>query len=278
MTNAPGPLEMSEGTRIGVGRTAEVYSWGEGQILKLYRPDFERTWIEHEARVGRIVAEAGLAAPAVGDVIEAGGRSGIVMERIVGPSMLDDLARRPWVLVHHALQFAEMHAAMHTCQRPELPSQRDSLARAIEYAPALPEESRRQLSTTLLRLPDGDAVCHGDYHPDNLIVSPRGVIVIDWLTVTRGTPIADVTRTVLLFRVAVLPAGMPAAKRIMTQLLRRAFVGLYLRTYRRLRPLSDTEIAIWLPILAAARLNERIPAEETALLRLAGAESNTGHK
>jgi uncharacterized protein (TIGR02172 family) len=278
MTNAPGLFEISERTRIGVGRTAEVYSWGEGQILKLYRPDFERTWIEHEARVGRIVAKAGLAAPAVGDVVEVGGRLGIIMERIVGPSMLDDLARRPWVLVHHARQFAEVHAAMHTCQRPELPSQRDSLARAIEYAPALPEESRRQLLTTLLRLPDGDAVCHGDYHPDNLIVSPRGAIVIDWLTATRGNPAADVTRTVLLFRVAVLPEGMPAAKRIMTQLLRRAFLGAYLRAYRRLRPTANTEIAVWLPVLAAARLNERTPAEETALLRLAGAEANTGHE
>ena len=35
---------------------------------------------------------------------------------------------------------------------------------------------------------------------------------------------------------------------------------------------------VWLPVLAAARLNERIPVEETALLRLTGAESNTGYK
>jgi uncharacterized protein (TIGR02172 family) len=278
MTDTPSATQIPEGSRIGIGRTAEVFSWGEGQILKLYRPDFQRAWIEHEARVGRIVAGAGLAAPAVGDVIEVGGRLGIIMERIEGSSMLDDLAQRPWMLFRSARQFAEAHAAMHTCQRPELPSQRDSLARAIEYAPALPEQSRRQLLTTLLRLPDGDAVCHGDYHPDNLIVSPRGVIVIDWLTATRGNPAADVARTVLLFRIAVLPEGMPAAKRIMTQLLRRAFLGLYLRAYRRLRPISDTEIAIWLPILATARLNERIPAEETALLRLAGAEANTGHE
>ena len=109
MTDTPGATQIPEGSRIGIGRTAEVFSWGEGQILKLYRPDFRGAWIE-------------------------------------------------------------------------------------------------------------------------------------------------------------------------TQLLRRAFLGLYLRTYRRLRPVSDTEIDIWLPILATARLNERIPAEEMALLRLAEAESNTGHK
>lgn len=222
----------------------------------------------HEARIGRIVAEAGLAAPAVGDVIEVGGRLGIIMERIMGPSMLDDLVRRPWTLPRSARQFAEVHAAMHACQRPELPSQRASLVLAVEVAPALSEGVREKALSALLRLPDGDAVCHGDYHPDNLIVSPRGAIVLDWLTGTHGNSHADVARTVLLFRIAVLPEGMSATKRIMTQLLRRAFLAAYLRAYRRLQPTSDTEIEAWIPILAAARLNERIPAEETTLLRL----------
>jgi len=270
MTNTPSTTEIPVGSRIGFGRTAEVYAWGEGQILKLFWPDMRREWIMHEAMIGRIVAEAGLAAPAVGDVIEAEGRLGIIMERIVGPSMLDDLVRRPWTLLGSARQFAEVHAAMHACQRPQLPSQRASLVQAVEYAPVISEGVRGQVLSALLRLPDGDAVCHGDYHPDNLIVSPRGAIVLDWLTGTHGNSHADVARTVLLFRIAVLPEGMSATKRIMTQLLRRAFLASYLRAYRRLRPVSDAEIEVWQPILAAARLNERIPAEEATLLRLAG--------
>lgn len=260
---------------IGFGRTAEVYSWGKDQILKLYRPEMPREWIAHEARVGRIVAETGLPVPSVGDVIELAGRLGIIYECIAGPSMLDELVRRPWTLFRSARQFAEVHAAMHACQRPELPSLRDSLTRAVQYAPTLPEATRRQVLAALLRLPDGDAICHGDYHPDNLISSPRGAIVIDWMTGTHGNPAADVARTVLLFRVAVLPEGMPATKRIMTAVIRRSFLVAYLRVYRRLHPISDAEIAMWIPILAAARLNERISAEEAALLRLAEAASST---
>lgn len=276
MTNTPSTAEIPVGYEIGLGRTAEVYPWGDGQILKLFRPDMPRELIMHEARIGRIVAEAGLAAPAVGDVIEVGGRLGIIMERVVGPSMLDNLVRRPWTLPSSARQFAAVHAAMHGCQRPELPSQRDTLIRAVEYAPALPEKSRDQVLSALRRLPDGDAVCHGDYHPDNLILSPRGVIVLDWLTGTHGNSCADVARTVLLFRIAVLPEGVSAAKRIMTQLLRRAFLASYLRAYRRLRLISDADIGAWLPIVAAARLHERIPAEQATLLHLvAGASPAT---
>ncbi|MCW5860000.1 MAG: phosphotransferase, partial [Caldilineales bacterium] len=108
-----------------------------------------------------------------------------------------------------------------------------------------------------------------DYHPDNLILSPRGPIVLDWMTGTHGNPDADVARTVLLFRIAVLPEGMPAAKRIMTEVLRRAFLAAYLRAYRRRRPLAGAEIARWMPIVAAARLNEGVAGEQSALIRLA---------
>ena len=268
MTDAHATPRNSKNALLGIGRTAEVYAWGEGKILKLFRQEMQREWIMSEARVSRIVAEAGLAAPALEDIIEVDGRLGIIFERIAGLSMLDDLVRRPWLLFRYARQFAEVHVALHACRRSELPSQRDGLIRAIEYAPGLPETARQQVLAALLRLPDGDAVCHGDYHPDNLIISPRGPIVLDWMTGTHGNPAADVARTMLLFRIAVLPEGMPATKRAVTQIVRRTFLAAYLRAYRRLRPISDTEIASWLPIVAAARLGERIAAEEAALLRL----------
>jgi aminoglycoside phosphotransferase (APT) family kinase protein len=257
------------GPLIGIGRTAEVYAWGSDRILKLYRADMPPEWVSLEARVGRIAFDAGLAAPAVGELLQMDGRTGLIYERITGPSMLDSLARGPWTLLRCARQFAEVHAAMHACRRPELPAQRAALIRAIGHAPSLVEPTRRRALEALSHLPDGDAVCHGDYHPDNIILSARGPIVIDWMTATHGNPAADVARTVLLFRVAVLPAGMRAGKRIMTQLFRRVFLARYLQAYRRLRPVADAEIRAWTPVLAAARLSEGIAAEDAALLRLA---------
>ena len=89
-----GPIEpgaiakvMARGPRIGVGRTAEVYAWGDRQILKLYLANMPREWVDHEARIGHIVATAGLHAPAIGDNVEVDGRLGILYERIDGPSM-----------------------------------------------------------------------------------------------------------------------------------------------------------------------------------------------
>jgi uncharacterized protein (TIGR02172 family) len=260
---------MIKGPRIGIGRTAEVYAWGDHQILKLYRADMPREWVYHEARIGQIVAEAGVHAPAIGDTVEADGRLGILYERITGPSMLDALAHQPWRLLGLARQFAQVHATMHTCLRPELPSQRQSLSRAVEYAPGLDDGTRQRLLKALDRMPGGESVCHGDYHPGNIILSPRGPVVIDWMTACHGNAVADVARTVLLFRVGLLPEGTPLAQRVMTPLIRRTFLAAYLRAYRTLRSLSEAAIEAWLPILAAARLNEGIEAEKTQLHRLA---------
>jgi uncharacterized protein (TIGR02172 family) len=260
---------MKKGPRIGVGRTAEVYAWGDDQILKLYRADMPREWVEHEARIGQIVADAGVHAPAIGDIVEVDGRLGIIYERITGPAMLDALAHQPWRLPSLARQFAQVHATMHTCLRPELPSQHQSLSRAVEYAPGLDDGTRQRILAALDRPPDGESVCHGDYHPGNIILSPRGPVVIDWMTACHGNAVADVARTVLLLRIGALPEGTPLAQRVMTPLIRRAFLATHLKAYRALRSLSEVEIEAWLPILAAARLNEGIDAEKTQLHKLA---------
>jgi uncharacterized protein (TIGR02172 family) len=261
--------KVAKGPCIGVGRTAEIYAWGDRQILKLYRANMPRERVYHEARIGRIVAEAGLLAPAIGDTVEVDGRLGIIYERIAGPPMLDTLARRPWSWRRLARQFAEVHVAMHNCVRSELPAQRQGFVRAIVYAPRLDDTVRQHVLAALDQMPDGESVCHGDYHPANLILSPRGPIVIDWMTACHGNAVADVARTVLMLRTAVLPEDMPLAQRVMTQLLRQAFLSAYLRAYRALRPLSEDDIEAWLPILAAARLSEGIDAEETRLQSIA---------
>jgi aminoglycoside phosphotransferase (APT) family kinase protein len=257
---------MPKGELLAQGRTAEIFAWGDDQILKLYR-DFAPThWVDHELWVALIIKEAGLAAPAVGELVEIDGQRGLLYERIEGPTLLQTVARRPWTMAQAARQFATLHAEMHTVRRPQLPSQHEQLRHAINAAPSLTEELKARVLRRLASLPAGDAVCHGDYHPDNILLSAHGPVIIDWMTVSAGNPAADVARTTLLFLGNSLPPGMPSVQRIFFQAVRRLYYALYLRAYQRLRPMPSLAIQIWLPILAAARLNEQIPEEEAQLL------------
>jgi aminoglycoside phosphotransferase (APT) family kinase protein len=114
--------------------------------------------------------------------------------------------------------------------------------------------------------PDGDALCHGDYHPDNVLVTRDGPIIIDWGGASSGHPLADVARTALLLQVGELPSShlnrwLLASVRA---LVRRTYVCRYLR----LRPASAKELAAWRLPIAVARLGEEIAEEKSKLLRL----------
>jgi aminoglycoside phosphotransferase (APT) family kinase protein len=252
------------GAPIARGRTAEVFAWQDGQVLKLFYDWVPPIWVETETKASRTVYEAGLPAPAVEGVVEADSRRGIVFERVEGPSMLAEWKSKPWVLVRSARQLAELHAAIHALPGAGLPAYRERLEGSIRAAQALPAHLKDAALSALARLPDGDALCHGDFHPDNVIVTARGPIIIDWMTAVRGNPLADVARTSLLLCKAALPPGTRG--RWIVEAGRRLYHAIYLRRYLQLHPASREDIAAWrLPTLAA-RLNENIAAEQAQLL------------
>ncbi len=110
-----------KGTFIGRGRIAEVFAWGDNQVLKLFYNGRFPDSIVQEARIGRLVYEAGLATPAVGDIVELEGRQGIIFERMNGPSMLAEMSAKPWKLIQSARILAELHASMHNHVIANLP-------------------------------------------------------------------------------------------------------------------------------------------------------------
>ena len=269
---------MTLGDRIGQGRTAEVYAWGDGHVVKLFREGLEEA-AEHEAAVTRAVCEAGLPAPAVEGVVEVDGRSGVVFARIDAPSMLWRMPSQPWLILRWVRIMADLQAAFHAHSAPGLPSQKDKLRPGIEAAERLPRETRLEILRRLDGLPDGDAICHGDFHPDNILLCPSGPIVIDWGGASSGDPAGDVGATSML-----LKAGEPmpqTPRRRTIEWLRRAFVRLYLRRYCRRTGVSRAAVAAWELPRAASHLSWCNDAEAVPLMalveeRLAGNEE--GHR
>lgn len=251
---------------IAKGRTSELYDWDAEHVLKLYHTWCPPHWVEHEAHVARVIAEAGIPTPAAGQVVEIDGRRGIVYERVVGISMLDDMRKRPWLLLRHARSLADLQAQFHRLTVPGLHAGRDSLRHSIGRTPHLPEAQRAQVLNVLETLPDGQTLCHGDFHPGNVLISARGPVVIDWMTASLGSPWADVARSSMLLTVGVKAAGDMVNPAI--RLLSGQFHQAYLNRYRSLVHDGQAELARWQPVIAAARLDEQIEPERSALLRM----------
>jgi uncharacterized protein (TIGR02172 family) len=250
---------------IALGATAEVYSWNDGQVLKLFNRGVYRSTVEYEANLTRIACASRLPVPAVGEIVEIDGRFGLVYERVEGISMLEALMKKSWRFSVLARQLAELQAAMHKHRVPEMPSQLDRLRRKIKSAEALPENVRQSALRALDVLPEDDKLCHGDFHPGNILLTSRGRVIIDWIDSSRGSPLMDVARSTLLIEGGPLPPGTPR----LVGLIRRWFYLSYIRHYFRLNPRDRQQLSTWIQVAAAARLEENITADETRLLAIA---------
>lgn len=263
------------GRLIGRGRTAEVFDWGAGRALKLYYRGVPDEAVEHEAAAGRAVCAAGVPAPQVFEVVTVDGRGGIVTERVEGRSMVAQLKRRPWQVSRLGQQLAELQSAFHAVPAAGVfPPLRDRLRqRIVDDANPLPGPLKAAALGVLDRLPDGSALCHGDFHPDNVVMTARGPVILDWNDATRGHPLADAARTRLLLRIGESP-GVSRLERWLTNRVRGAFCAAYTRRYLARTGVSLALIDAWALPVAAARLAEQIDEERALLLaeiaRLAG--------
>lgn len=240
---------------IARGRTADVYAREDGQVLKLFHEWVMEQAVAQELAVARVVQETGLPVAEVGGIVEEEGRQGIVYERVAGPTMLEVLEARPWTMWRLARRLATLQVAVHGVTGVAgLPSQRERLAAQVEGASELDAALRQRLLRKLEQLPRGARLCHGDFHPGNVILAARGPVIIDWLDATAGNPAADVARTSVLAMGEVQKRETPWVGKVQLRLFHRA----YLRHMGRLWPGMPEEAAAWRPIVAAARMSEGI--------------------
>jgi len=258
---------MTLGGPIGSGVTAEVYAWDEGQVLKLFRNWVRVDQVDYEARAVRAVHAAGLPVPAVGEQLEVDGRIGLVYERVDGPTLHQYLDAKPWTLFRCARIMAGLHAGLHANHKaPGLRPLREKLESRLRAGSArgLPADLQEAALKALDAMPDGDSMCHGDFHAGNILMTARGPIIIDWDGASIGDPLADVATTLLLKDEVLARPSIPW----LVKLRVGRFYPSYLKRYFRLRPADVRKVVAWTPVLAAARFEEVVPETGDWLLSL----------
>ena len=234
---------------LAAGKEAEIFAWGE-DVVKLTKRPADNGPARREAAILRAVAGLGLA-PAVRDVVEIEGRWGVVMERIDAPVLgaaAGDRARWDEAMA----LMVKLHRRIHAAAVPGLLPLKSRMADRIGRAVQLNEIVRHDLLARLEAMPEGERVCHGDFHPFNILGSSETARVVDWLDATSGDPAADVCRTFVLMR------NFDAT-----------LAETYVSAYAAAGGASETTIYAWLPFVAAARLAENVPAEDAALIAMA---------
>ena len=239
------------GKLLGRGKEAEVFELG-GDVVKLYPPGGGKLAVFREAAILAALEGTGIPAPILRGASLIEGRWGLVMSRADGPSLGDRLGQSPAEAPGILATLVGLHRELHAQPAETLPPLATRLRNRIARAPHLDANLRSRLLDALAARPTGDRLCHGDFHPYNVIDAPRGPVIVDWPDACQGDPAADACRSFLLMHLAV-----------------PAFADAYLAAYAAAGDVPATAIRAWLPIVAAARLAENVAGETDRLVALA---------
>ena len=231
--------------------------WRRPLVVRMLPSPLRAPQAAREAAVQGWCADRGYAAPQVLAVL--GPEDGFdlptqVMERASGTTMLDAFTAAPWRARRLVDRLAGLAHRLHALPTDGFPPDPATL---VDHRLRLPREAvgrldRAELAAALERVEqldgramDGAAVvCHGDFHPLNVIVDGDAASVIDWTDAGLGPPEADVARTALLFHVAAI-AATSAVERAALKVAGPWLSRRYLRTYRAGAALDPDRLRVW---------------------------------
>ena len=238
------------GRLLAAGNVAEVFEYGS-RVVKLYRLAAAKPAAFREAAIHAAMGAMGLPVPAVWGVQLIDNRWGIVFDRLSKASFAEQMLTNPEAAPGYLDAMARLQLRIHGCVTNQLASLKPRLAANIVATELVDRSHKQRLLAGLARMPDGDRVCHGDFHPSNILGEPAAPVVIDWPDASRGDPAADLCRSYLLLLLHAEALAMP-----------------YLDTYCRISGMASRDAVDWLPYVAAAKLAEQVPKEQRGLINI----------
>lgn len=235
---------------IAVRNNKTVYKDADCAI-KVFCDDFSKSSVLNEALNQARVEETDLKIPWLLEVSKIDGKWAITTEYIHGKTLAALMLENPDRLEPCLDMFVDLQTKVHACRVPQLTKLKDKMHTKIEQT-ALDATTRYDLHTRIEGMKDHSKLCHGDFNPSNIIITPEGVpYILDWSHATQGNASADAAKTYLLFKIA---GENDTAEK-------------YLKLFCQKSDIAVQYIRRWLPIVAAAQLVKGKPNERDLLLK-----------
>ena len=235
---------------IAVRTSKTIYRDGD-LAIKVFAEDYAKADVLNEALNQARVEETGLNIPGLLEVSKPDGKWAIRTRFIPGKTLQQLMDENPSRIDAYLEQFVALQMLVHEKSAPLLNKLKDKMHRKISES-SFDATTRYELHTRLNAMPEHRKVCHGDFNPSNIILTPDGVpYILDWSHATQGNASADVARSYLLFKLS------------KQEDLAEAYLTLFCKK-------SDTAkqyVQRWMPIVAASQSVKGKPEERELLFR-----------
>lgn len=231
---------------LGKGNTAEIIDQGNGKVCKLFYAGYPYNSVELEYNNAKIMQTIGIPVPKVYEIVNIEGRSGIIYEKLEGQSVLEKLLQDGDMnfLVNQMVDLHKEILKHHTC---EVMPYKEFLKLCIGKKTELNVDIYNEIES----LPEGDYLCHGDYHPGNVwIDANERVLAIDFMNVCCGPWQYDVARTYVLISEGDVSHELPDREKIAH--MQKQLSQMYLNKFQ----VSYNEISEYVSIVQKCRKYE----------------------
>lgn len=256
-----------------------IYKDGD-TVLKVFDNDYSKADILNEALNQARIEETGLNVPKLLEVSKIDGKWAIRTEYIPGKTLAQLMDENPDRLDEYLDLFIDIQKEIFSKEAPLLNKIKDKFNRKIS-ASRFDATTRYELHTRLESMKNHKKICHGDFTPSNIIITPGNMraclssgessdlsvdgnesttnqqpptanyYILDWSHVTQGNAAADAARTYMLFCLK----GMDN------------IAEKYLDLFCRKTDTAKQYVQRWMPIVACTQSVKNKPEEQELLER-----------
>lgn len=254
-------IKVEMGKLIGQGNTTEIFEYSSDKILKLYRSAMPYNACKSEFYITENINRTLGIAPKAYEIIHLDGRIGATYEKIIGKTMLNEMLSKIWTINKQSKLLAHDHSQIQKKVDFKLPTVKEKLKENIGLVSELTSMEKDKLLHYLDTLPEGNILCHFDFHPDNIIINEGRPIIIDWMTACIGAGAADIARTCLILKYSEVPMKSRFIQKLIRKFQNKVYQN-YIGEYLKITNIKIDDIQMWEIPIAAARLCESIPQKE----------------
>lgn len=252
---------------IAKGGEADVYDIGDGKVLRVLRNQNGRSF-GTEKELFPLLGKHHISVPTVYEYIETDDMIAITMQKISGISMLDQLRHHPFQIIHGIEKFAGMHAhLLNIHSGGKLYSIHDIVSRLTLQASFLDQKLIDFVWKLLKELPVSDCLCHGDFHPGNILIQDNTCYIIDWGAAYCGNYVSDIAHTYLLMTNVPMIPGQNRMQHAIISGIGHFMSKTYLKQILKLKEFSLSDFSKWTVIMALKRVCYGMPSEKSARIK-----------
>ena len=212
------------------------------KIIKVFDERYSKADVLNEARNEALVEEnTDLNVPALLEVSHTEEGWCLIREKIEGKTLEQLMQEEPEKAEIYMDMFVDLQLSIHGQKVAAMKRLRHKLTDQINSLKNLDATARYELAARLESMPRHTKLCHGDFHPGNVIMDDhKRLWIIDWAHAAQGNASADAAMTYLLF-------ALEDEKK----------AELYMKLFCEKSDTARQYVNRWLPIVAAAQMTRK---------------------